>query len=113
MISSLIFIGITNSLPNAFTSAYALSPHFGSAGDWACGSNAKNTVNNIVNHGTTTALTLGDMSFQNTGTCWFDIVKPLDGDANPSRGEKELKSLLETMMLYPYFVTNSYKSILI
>ena len=58
MISSLIFIGITNSLPNAITSAYALFPHFGSAGDWGCSSNAKNTLGNIVNHGTTTALTL-------------------------------------------------------
>jgi len=109
MISSLIFIGITNSLPNAFTSAYAVSPHFGSAGDWACGSNAKNTFSNIVNHGTTTALTLGDMSFQNTGKCWFDIVKPLDGDANPNAGGKRVKITIGNHDAVSTTSLNSYK----
>lgn len=53
-----------------------------------CNSSTQKTVNNIVNHGAPTTLSLGDNSYQNTTTCWFNYVKPLDGDANPSNPKR-------------------------
>ena len=85
--SLILLITLGSILPNVITSAYA-TPHLAGVGDWGCNSNTKNTVKNIVNHAAPTTLALGDNSYQSTGTCWYNIVKPLDGDAdthNPKR----------------------------
>ncbi len=85
--SLVLLITASNTLPNLISSAYA-KPQFGAVGDWGCNSNTQKTVNNIVNHGAPTTLSLGDNSYQNTTTCWFNYVKPLDGDANPSNPKR-------------------------
>ncbi|MGG6461092.1 MAG: hypothetical protein ACM3JQ_06675, partial [Candidatus Eiseniibacteriota bacterium] len=109
-LSLILLITVSNSLPNVIASAYALFPHFGSAGDWSCSSNAKNTLGNIVNHGGTTALAIGDLSYQTTATCWFDIIKPLDGDANPGAGEKRVKITIGNHDDDSTSLLNSYKN---
>src|SRR6266508_4141852 len=83
----ILLITVTNSLPNALTSAYA-KPQFGSVGDWGCNSNTDNTVENIVDHSARTTLSIGDNSYQDTATCWFNAVEPLDGDADASNPKR-------------------------
>ena len=53
-------------------------------GDWGCSSNTDQTVKSINNHGAPTTLGLGDNSYEDTPTCWYNKIKPIDGDANPS-----------------------------
>jgi hypothetical protein len=85
--SLILLITLESILPNVLTSASA-TPHLAGVGDWGCSSNTKNTVKNIVNHAALTTLALGNNSYQSTGTCWYNIVKHLDGDSdanNPKR----------------------------
>jgi Calcineurin-like phosphoesterase len=84
-LSFVVLITMAAFLPNTLTPVYA---NFAGVGDWGCSSNTKNTVNNIVNHGASRTLSLGDMSYQDTGTCWFNIVNPIDGDANSGTSKK-------------------------
>jgi hypothetical protein len=78
VLSLIITISLSNSLSNGFSSVYASS--FADVGDWGCSSNAKNTVANIVEKNEPTILSLGDNSYEDTATCWFNIVEPIDGD---------------------------------
>lgn len=51
--------------------------NFVAAGDWGCDSKAHNTVNNIQNKSPEVVLALGDLSYQRTADCWFDMMSPL------------------------------------
>src|SRR5262245_49030330 len=77
VLSLVLIITLSNSLPNGFSPAYASK--FASAGDWGCSSNTENTVDNIVDKGEPTILSLGDNSYEDTATCWFNVVDPIDG----------------------------------
>ena len=46
-------------------------------GDFGCSSNAKKTVNNILRNEPELVLPLGDLSYQKSANCWFDMMKPL------------------------------------
>jgi Calcineurin-like phosphoesterase len=105
-LSLILLVAVSNSLPNILTPAYA---KFAGVGDWGCSTNTKNTVNNIVNHGAYRTLSLGDNSYQDTATCWFNIIKPIDGDANPSTSNK-LKITIGNHDDTSTSLLNSYKS---
>ena len=47
-------------------------------GDWACNDNTQNTVKNIMTKKPEVVLALGDLSYQRSPDCWFEIVSPLD-----------------------------------
>ena len=81
-LSLILLITASNSMPNGLKSVDAASM-LAAAGDWGCSSNTKNTVNNIIKLNAPTTLSLGDNSYGDTATCWFNIFKDLDGDANP------------------------------
>ena len=102
----ILLLTIVNFLPHSFREVYA---NFAAAGDWGCSSNTKNTVNNIINHGAFRTLGLGDNSYQDTATCWYNIVKPIDGDAN-SGTSKKIKITIGNHDDTPSSLLNSYKS---
>ena len=105
--SVILLITLGSILPNVLTSVYA-TPHLAGVGDWGCSSNTKNTVKNIVNHAAPTTLALGDNSYQSTGTCWYNIVKPLDGDAD-TNNPKRLKITIGNHDDSPGSLLSSYK----
>ena len=74
------------------------------------GSNTKNTVNNIVNHGASRTLSLGDMSYQDTATCWFTTVKPIDGDATNPTTSKKIKITIGNHDDTPSSLLTTYKN---
>lgn len=80
-------ITLGNIIPNTISSVYA-APHLAGVGDWGCNSNTKNTVKNIVNHAAPTTLSVGDNSYKSTGSCWYDIVEPLDGGRRFQQSKK-------------------------
>jgi hypothetical protein len=72
-------MGFILSLSVVFTSLEANSAfadfNFGAAGDFGCGGNAQSTLNNIKSHTTVERfLALGDYSYQNSGSCWLNMV---------------------------------------
>src|SRR5918998_555663 len=74
--------------------------NFAAAGDWACESNAENTLNNIVNKNPELVLGLGDYSYDDTADCWLEIIAPLDEKMKIAIGNHDLEttSLLNQYM---------------
>ena len=52
---------------------------FAAAGDFGCSENARNTVENMEDKKPEVVLPLGDLSYQSTANCWFDVMAPLKG----------------------------------
>ena len=58
-------------------------------GDWACNDNSKNTVENIKTNKAELVLALGDLSYQRSPDCWFEIISPLDNLTRLVRGDHD------------------------
>jgi len=54
--------------------------NFVAAGDFGCGRNANRTITNMLAEEPELVIGLGDLSYQKTADCWFDVVSPLDTD---------------------------------
>ena len=63
--------------------------NFPAAGDWGCNSNTQKTVNNINSKGPERVLALGDYSYQNTATCWLNLVDDFDSRTRIAIGNHE------------------------
>ncbi len=70
---------------------YAYSSFFNIAavGDWACNDNSQNTLKNIVSKKPELIIALGDLSYQRTAECWFDIISPVDNITRIVRGDHD------------------------
>jgi predicted MPP superfamily phosphohydrolase len=62
---------------------------FVAAGDWGCDEKAQRTVMNIQNKKPDLVLALGDLSYQKTADCWFDIMSPLLNKTKIAIGDHE------------------------
>jgi hypothetical protein len=51
--------------------------NFAAVGDLGCTSNTKKTVENMKKNDPELVLPLGDLSYQKSANCWFDIMSPL------------------------------------
>jgi hypothetical protein len=51
--------------------------NFVAAGDFGCTSNTRKTVENMKKNDPELVLSLGDLSYQKSANCWFDIMSPL------------------------------------
>jgi hypothetical protein len=93
--------------------AYGSFPdfNFAAAGDWACNSNTIDTVNNIINKNPELVLALGDLSYEDTADCWFEIIAPLDDKMKIAIGnhDDETTSLLNQYMSH-YNLTEQFYS---
>jgi predicted phosphodiesterase len=67
----------------------AFAYHVSAAGDWACGSNTKNTVSKIQGKSPSVVLGLGDYSYASTADCWFTIINPINGKMHISIGNHD------------------------
>src|SRR5438132_909602 len=74
--------------------AYAALPdfNFAAVGDWACGTTAYNTANNIVSKNTELTLGLGDYSYAKRADCWFKVISPIDGQTRINIGKHDVIS---------------------
>ena len=74
--------------------AYAALPdfNFAAVGDWACGTTAYNTANNIVSKNTELTLGLGDYSYAKRADCWFSVISPIDGQTRINIGNHDVIS---------------------
>jgi len=71
--------------------AYAALPdfNFAAVGDWACGTPAYNTANNIISKNTELTLGLGDYSYAKKADCWFKVISPIDGQTRINIGNHD------------------------
>jgi len=51
--------------------------NFVAAGDWGCDKKAHETVSNMQNKSPELVLALGDLSYQKSADCWFQMMSPL------------------------------------
>ena len=50
--------------------------NFVAAGDFGCSQNTKNIISNMMDRRPELVLPLGDLSVDNTATCWLDLISP-------------------------------------
>ena len=51
--------------------------NFAAVGDFGCSKNAEKTIDKIKDNKPELVLALGDLSYQKSANCWFDIMSPL------------------------------------
>ena len=66
--------------------------NFVAAGDWACTSKTKNTVENIIDQDPELVLALGDLSYDSSAKCWLKIIKPIAEKTKIVIGNHEVES---------------------
>jgi len=89
--SHLVFFGLLGFgiLISVLTNYASADFNFPAAGDWGCNSNTQKTVNNINSKGPERVLALGDYSYQNTATCWLNLVDDFDSRTRIAIGNHE------------------------
>ena len=65
--------------------------NFVAAGDYGCSKNAKNTINSMSDKKPELVLPLGDLSADDTATCWLDLISPFDDKLQITFGYSEVK----------------------
>ena len=81
-----IFVPISNA---AESGSDLTGFNIAAVGDWACNDNTQNTVKNIITKKPELVLALGDLSYQKSPDCWFQIVSPLDNVTKVVRGDHD------------------------
>ena len=89
--AGLFFYGILGLvILGALGANYAFADfNFPAVGDWGCNSNTQKTANNINSKGPERVLALGDYSYQNSATCWLNIVDDFDSRMRIAIGNHE------------------------
>jgi Calcineurin-like phosphoesterase len=72
---SIMSINTLSAQPN--TKSHDNDFNFVAAGDWGCDAKAHDTVNNMQNKSPELVLALGDLSYQKSANCWFEMMSPL------------------------------------
>ena len=87
----LILILTLNVFSNlSFQPSHALADfNIDAVGDWGCNSNTDTSVSKINGRSPELVLALGDYSYQNTGTCFFDAIDPIDSITKINIGNHE------------------------
>ncbi len=63
--------------------------NFVAAGDWGCDKKAHQTVTNMQNKSPELVLALGDLSYQKSADCWFQMMSPLINKTKMVFGDHE------------------------
>ncbi len=66
--------------------------NFVAAGDYGCSKNTKNTINSMLDKKPELVLPLGDLSVDNTATCWLDLISPFDDKLQITFGYHDVKN---------------------
>lgn len=86
------------------------------AADWGCEEDTKKTTKNIKKKDPEIVIAIGDLSYDKSADCWFDIIKPLKSKMKISFGDHEYndtnhgKKGLISQYLEPLNLTKTYYS---
>lgn len=92
--------------------------NFVAAGDYGCSKNTKDTINNMRDKKPELVLPLGDLSVDNTATCWLDLISPFDdklqitfGYHDVKNGESKLNQYKEALGLNSLYYSFDYRHV--
>ena len=91
--------------------------NFAAAGDWACTSNTKGTVKNIIAQDPELVLALGDLSYDGGAKCWLKIIKPIAEKTKIAIGNhevensKKLKDYMKAFNLKKQYYSFNYQNV--
>ncbi len=92
--------------------------NFVAAGDYGCSKNTKNTISNMKDKKPELVLPLGDLSVENTATCWLDLISPFDdklqitfGYHDVKGGESKLNQYKEAFGLNNLYYSFDYRHV--
>ncbi|HJU60006.1 MAG TPA: hypothetical protein VJ583_09660, partial [Nitrososphaeraceae archaeon] len=57
------------------------------AADWGCDENATKTANNIQEKNPELVIAAGDLSYDESSDCWFEIIKPFKSKMKIAMGD--------------------------
>ena len=63
------------------------------AADWGCNDAAKKTVENMQNKNPEIVIAAGDLSYEESADCWFEIIKPLKSKMKIAMGDHEYSDI--------------------
>lgn len=90
------------------------------AADWSCGTPAKKTIKNVIAMEPSLLVVAGDMSYDNTGDCWLDIISPINDlvritlgnhDVDEGNPESLAKQYIDHFKLPSTYYSFDYKNI--
>jgi len=88
--------------------------NFVAAGDWGCDEKAHETVTNMQNKNPELVLALGDLSYQKSADCWFQMMSPLINKTKMVFGDHEYNFKNSTRLdeyLQRFNLTKQYYSL--
>ncbi len=77
--------------------------NFAAVGDWGCTSDTTNTLKNIQDKNPEFVLVLGDLSYDKSTQCWFDIIDPIAEKIMSAIGNHEVDSTKKLQQYMDYF----------
>ena len=86
------------------------------AADWGCGDSAKKTVQNMQKKNPEIVIANGDLSYEKSSKCWFEIIKPLKSKIKIAMGDHEYSDTnggavdIVNQYLKPLNLENTYYS---
>lgn len=95
---SVIFLSLASSflfsaLLDTYQSTYAQEDfNFAAVGDWGCTSDTDDTVDNIRDKDPELVLGLGDYSYGDSASCWFEKIESIDNITKINIGNEDLGS---------------------
>ncbi len=91
--------------------------NFAAAGDWACTSKTKDTVENIIAQSPELVLALGDLSYDSGAKWWLKIIKPIAEKTKIAIGNheaessKKLKDYMKAFNLEKQYYSFNYQNV--
>ena len=92
--------------------------NFAVAGDFGCSKNAKNTIKNMNDKKPELVIPLGDLSYDKSANCWFDLVSPFNdrlkvtlGFHDVNDGESKLNQYEQTFSLKKHYDSFDYRHV--
>ena len=65
------------------------------AADWGCGENAQKTAKNIQSKNPEIVIAAGDLSYEESADCWFEIIQPFKSKMKIAMGDHEYSDTMD------------------
>ena len=91
--------------------------NFVAVGDWDCTDETEDTIDNIIDKDPELVLALGDLSYDNSAECWFELIEPIRDKTkialgnHESESSKKLKDYMEFFELEKQYYSFNYNNI--
>lgn len=112
VLSAMLHFQVVVPIFNIMQDVQAINPDFSIAavGDWGCNSNTSKTIADIVKSNPSLVIGLGDNSYEPTGECWLNMIKPLASKIHTAFGNHDATPALVNQYLKYFKLAKPYYS---